>query len=62
MKLLIDLGANPVKIIYGNPCKQSSHIRFPASVGIKRIEFDSFLELKKLKKNYPESEYVYKIS
>jgi len=62
MKLLIDLGANPVKIIYGNPCKQSSHIRFAASVGIKRIEFDSFLELKKLKKNYPESELILRIA
>lgn len=58
LKLVLDLGAATDKIIFGNPCKQASHIRFAAQNNIKQISFDSMTELKKIKKNYPEAELL----
>lgn len=58
IQLLLDLGASADKIVFGNPCKQASHVRFAAKNNIKLVGFDSSTELKKMKKNYPEAQLL----
>merc|ERR1719431_1438049 len=58
MQLVLDLGAPADKIVFGNPCKQASHIRFAAKNKIKLVGFDSMVELKKMKKCYPEADLL----
>jgi len=62
LKLLLELGADPSKIFFANPCKQTSHIKFAAQYNIKTVEFDSVYELEKLKKFHPSADLVLRIS
>lgn len=62
MELVMDLGASIDKIMFGNPCKQTSHIRFAAKHHIKLVAFDSLSELKKMKKAYPEAQLLLNIA
>jgi ornithine decarboxylase len=56
--MVMDLGVSPDRIIYANPCKQKSHIRFAKEVGVKVMTFDNEAELQKTKMIYPEAEYA----
>ena len=55
---MITLGAKPEQIIYANPCKQSSHIRYARDNDVKLVVFDSEEELVKMKKNFPNAKLV----
>ena len=50
------MGVNPSRIIYANPCKQTSHIKFAAKHGIKMMTFDNSIELDKVKAVHPDAE------
>ena len=54
-------GVSPERIIYANPCKASSFIRFAAKNGVKKSTFDNVDELYKIKKYHPESELLLRI-
>ena len=54
-------GVDPERIIYANPCKASSFIRFAAKNGVKKSTFDNIDELYKIKKYHPESELLLRI-
>ncbi len=43
------------RIIYANPCKQSSYIRFAQEVGVEIMTFDNEQELLKIKQIYPNA-------
>ncbi len=43
------------RIIYANPCKQSSYIRFAQEVGVEIITFDNEQELLKIKQIHPNA-------
>lgn len=43
------------RIIYANPCKQSSYIRFAQEVGVEIMTFDNENELLKIKQIYPKA-------
>ncbi len=43
------------RIIYANPCKQSSYIRFAQEVGVETMTFDNEQELLKIKQIYPNA-------
>ncbi|XP_065906494.1 ornithine decarboxylase-like isoform X2 [Dysidea avara] len=58
---ILNLGVDPSRIIYANPCKQNSHIRFAAKVGVKLMTFDDELELPKVKELFPTAELVLRI-
>jgi len=49
------------RIIYANPCKQSSHIKYAAKHGVARMTFDNETELHKIKKLYPTAECVLRL-
>ncbi|SCU77602.1 LAMI_0A01706g1_1 [Lachancea mirantina] len=55
-------GVDPSRIIYANPCKASSFIRFAQKCGVKKSTFDNVEELAKIKKFHPESELLLRIA
>jgi ornithine decarboxylase len=46
------------RIIYANPCKQSSYIRYAQEVGVEIMTFDNEQELMKIKQIYPNAKLV----
>ena len=62
IKAVLSLGVDPSRIIYANPCKESSHVRFAAKVGVKQMVFDNKDELFKTKNSAPNAELFLRIS
>jgi ornithine decarboxylase len=61
MKKVMDLGVSADRIIYANPCKQSSYIRYAQEVGVEIMTFDNEQELMKIKQIYPNAKLVLRI-
>lgn len=55
------MGTSPERIIYAQPCKTNSYVRFVKSVGVKQMTFDNADELYKIAKLYPEAELFLRI-
>lgn len=55
MRDVLALGVNPERIIYANPCKMISHLKFAASCGVKKMTFDCEAELLKVKEYFPDA-------
>ena len=55
-------GAPPHLIIYANPCKQASMLRYARSVGVTKMTADNVEELYKIKQIHPEAEVVLRIA
>lgn len=55
IKTVINAGIAAEKIIYNNPCKQTSHIKYACNNGVKILSFDSEFELDKIKNLYPDA-------
>lgn len=51
----------PSRIVYANPCKQTSHVRYAAKVDVSMMTFDNETELHKIKAVYPDAELVIRI-
>ncbi|XP_039260187.2 ornithine decarboxylase 1-like [Styela clava] len=60
--LVLNNGSTPDSIIFANPSKPVSHIIHARENGVKMLVFDSELELQKIKKHFPDSELVLRIS
>ncbi|KAJ3270221.1 Antizyme inhibitor 1 [Terramyces sp. JEL0728] len=60
-KLAVDAGVDSSRIIYANPCKQASHIKFASSKNVNVMTFDNADELYKIKQVAPESQLVLRI-
>jgi ornithine decarboxylase len=58
---MLDLGVDASRIIYANPCKQTSHIRFAADQNVRLMTFDNKEELYKVKKYFPSAQLVLRI-
>lgn len=52
---ILSLGVNPERIIFANPTKPKSHIRYAAIVGVKTMTFDCDIELQKIKAICPDA-------
>lgn len=52
---ILSLGVNPERIIFANPTKPKSHIRFAQVVGVKTMTFDCDIELQKIKAICPDA-------
>lgn len=50
------------RIIYANPCKASSFIRYAAKLNVLKSTFDNVEELHKIKKFHPESQLFLRIA
>jgi ornithine decarboxylase len=55
------VGAKAEEIIFANPCKMPSHIRFAESVGVRMMTFDNIEELRKIKKFHSSAQLVMRI-
>lgn len=58
---VLNLGVEPSRIIYANPCKQRSFIRYSQKHNVRKMTFDNAEELYKIKALYPEAELVLRI-
>jgi len=59
--MALEQNVDPTNIIYANPCKQMSHIRYAASRGVKMMTFDNADELEKIKLAHPKAELILRI-
>ncbi len=53
MKSVLDLGVSPKHIVYANPCKQISHLKYASQKSVDVMTFDNEYELYKVHKYYP---------
>ena len=61
IKAVLEHGIAPKNIIYANPCKLKSHIKYAKDAGIKMMTFDNADELYKIKEIFPDAELVLRI-
>jgi hypothetical protein len=61
VQLALDAGVSSSQIIYANPCKQASHIRYATARGVNVMTFDNADELYKIKQIAPYSQLVLRI-
>lgn len=52
---ILSLGVTPDRIIFANPTKPKTHIRFAQLAGVKTMTFDCEIELQKIKALYPDA-------
>ncbi|XP_030054727.1 ornithine decarboxylase [Microcaecilia unicolor] len=62
IQLVQSIGVPPEKIIYANPCKQVSQIKYAANNGVQMMTFDSEVELMKVARNHPNAKLVLRIA
>ncbi|KAG0200709.1 hypothetical protein BGX28_006304 [Mortierella sp. GBA30] len=61
IQTVLDLGVNPSRIIYANPCKQNSFVRYAYANNVRMMTFDNVEELHKIKHLHPNAELVLRI-
>nr|CAD7573946.1 unnamed protein product [Timema californicum] len=58
---VLDLGIDQSRILFANPAKPASHIRYAATVGVDLMTFDNESELHKVKSLYPNARLVIRV-
>ncbi|XP_058163662.1 ornithine decarboxylase-like [Dasypus novemcinctus] len=58
IQLVQSLGVPPQRIIYANPCKQVSQIKYAANNGVEMMTFDSEVELTKVARAHPKAKAI----
>lgn len=58
---VIKMGVDPSRIIYAQPCKTKSYVRYAAQQGVKQMTFDNADELYKIKQLFPGAELFLRI-
>lgn len=58
---VLGLGVDPSRIIYAQPCKTNSYVRYVASHGVRQMTFDNADELRKIARLFPEAELFLRI-
>ncbi|XP_053618485.1 ornithine decarboxylase 1-like [Plodia interpunctella] len=61
IELVTSIGVKPDRIIFANPAKLSSHIRYASSVRVRTMTFDSETELLKIKQHMPTAQLLIRI-
>lgn len=61
MKQILDLGVSSDRIIYANPCKQASMIKYAYKNDVDLMTFDNESELHKIKEHHPNAKLVLRI-
>uniref|UniRef100_A0A8C9CUT7 Ornithine decarboxylase n=1 Tax=Phocoena sinus TaxID=42100 RepID=A0A8C9CUT7_PHOSS len=62
IQLVQSLRVPPERIIYANPCKQVSQIKYAAKNGVQMMTFDSEVELVKVARAHPKAKLVFQIA
>lgn len=58
---VLSLGVDPSNIIFANPAKPASHIRYASTVNVNTMTFDNENELHKVKQLFPDARMVIRI-
>ncbi|KAI1776456.1 pyridoxal-dependent decarboxylase [Hypoxylon cercidicola] len=58
---VLNTGVDPTRIIYAQPCKTNSYVRYVANQGVKQMTFDNADELRKIAKLFPGAELFLRI-
>lgn len=58
---VLNIGVDPSRIIYAQPCKTNSYVRYVANQGVKQMTFDNADELRKIAKLFPGAELYLRI-
>jgi ornithine decarboxylase len=58
---VLEIGVDPGRIIFAQPCKISSHLKYANKMGVKQVTFDNADELYKTKKFCPDAELYLRI-
>ena len=58
---VLEMGVDKERIIFANPAKMASHIRYAASVSVRTMTFDNESELYKVKEMHPRARMVLRI-
>ncbi|KAI9930976.1 Ornithine decarboxylase [Aspergillus wentii] len=59
--LALGSGVDPSRIIYAQPCKTKSYLRYASRMGVKQMTFDNADELYKIKANFSGAELYLRI-
>ncbi|XP_061897740.1 ornithine decarboxylase isoform X1 [Entelurus aequoreus] len=62
IQLVQSLGVDPSRIIYANPCKQLSQIKYASAHGVQMMTFDSEVELMKVARCHDNAKLVLRIA
>ncbi|KAM3843166.1 ornithine decarboxylase 1-like [Diretmus argenteus] len=62
IQLVQSLGVSPSRIIYANPCKQASQIKYASAHGVQMMTFDSEVELMKVARCHDNAKLVLRIA
>ena len=63
MDLVVNqLSHRPDGVVFSNPCKLESHIRYAKSVGVKRTIIDNRDEILKIKANFPTAQVLIRLA
>ncbi|XP_068194372.1 ornithine decarboxylase [Antennarius striatus] len=62
IQLIQSLGVAPDRIIYANPCKQVSQIKYASAHGVQTMTFDSEVELMKVARCHDNAKLVLRIA
>lgn len=58
---MLNLGVDPARIIFANPCKSPASLIFARKAGILCTTFDNIDELDSIKQHMPESQLILRI-
>ncbi|KAF9432216.1 hypothetical protein BGZ76_011097 [Entomortierella beljakovae] len=58
---VLDIGVDPSRIIYANPCKQNSFVKYAYNNNVRMMTFDNAEELHKIKRFHPDAQLVLRI-
>lgn len=58
---VLGLGVEPSRIIYAQPCKTNSYVRYVANQGVRQMTFDNADELRKIARLFPGAELYLRI-
>jgi len=58
---VLAMGVHPSRIVYAQPCKTKSYLRYAAKHHVKQVMFDSADELYKTKDTFPDAELFLRI-
>jgi ornithine decarboxylase len=58
---VLAMGVHPSRIVYAQPCKTKSYLRYAAKHHVKQVMFDSADELYKTKATFPDAELFLRI-
>ena len=61
IQTMLDLGADPKKIIFAHPCKPPHHIKYALEHGVEMMTFDNIDELEKIKAIFPAAKLVVRV-